>query len=155
MTRRTRTFLLDNTLGKIFTNVQSITDAGADKLIAGTKLLVKRVSAGAKVQAIPTINLGGGMGILLSPNAALLTQVELRLTTTTAGQSLIIELRKGVSLADSVGLGTFELDIGVRSAVYAVAHQIQPSEYLYVNIIQSGSVRRGAGLSVQLSYYAG
>lgn len=59
MARRTRTFLLDNTVGKIFTNVQTTSSAGADKLIAGTKLLVKTLASPLRVQAIPTLNLGG------------------------------------------------------------------------------------------------
>lgn len=155
MTRRTRSFLIDNTVGKIFTNVQTTSGAGADKLIAGTKLLVRTIAAAARIQAVPTLNLGGGLGILLSPNNAILTRIDIGAATAPGGQPLIISARIGTSFASSVEFGTYELPMNIKSAGYVVAKQFQPGEYLYVNILQTGTTRRAAGLSVRFSYYAG
>jgi hypothetical protein len=156
MTRRTRAFLVDNTLGKIFTGVKSVSEASPDKLIAGTKLLVKSLSANARVQVVPTKNLGTGLtGMYLSPSGALVTRIDLSVLTVCSGQSIIISVRKGLTYDLSTEISTYELPVGLNTRGYITTMQVDANESLYFSVIQSGSIKRGAGLSVRVSYYAG
>lgn len=153
MTRRTRSLLIDNTFGKIFTGITKTSEGGADKLIAGTKLLTKSITQNQRFIVVPTNNLGNGQGLTLSPSESLLTQIRINVFLASSGQPVIISLLKGTSYATSTQLETYQLAAGAKTVSYNVSHQILAGEKIFVNIIQSGSSRRATGLSLNFVYY--
>lgn len=155
MTRRTRSLLIDNTFGKIFTGVSKTSEGTADKLIAGTKLLTKSITASKRVVVIPTVNLGNGQGMILSPNNSLLTKVAITVYASSSGQPVTIVLLKGVSYDTATILGTYSLNAGLKTVQHNVLHQISSGEKLFVNITESGSTRKATGLSLSFTYYGG
>lgn len=156
MTRRTRSFLIDNTLGKVFTGVTGTADSTPDKLIAGTKLLVKSLATGKSVQVVPTKNLGVGTpGMYLSASNSLVTRIDLSVSQTATGNSIIVTLRKGTSYATSEVITDYELPALTTTIGFNTAINLTSAETLYFDIAQSGSTRRGAGLSIRASYYTG
>lgn len=153
MTRRTRSLLIDNTFGKIFTGVSKTSEGAADKLIAGTKLLTKSITQNQRFVVVPVNNLGNGQGLTLSPSDSLLTQIRINVFVASSGQPVSILLLKGTSYATSTQLGTYELAAGVKAVSHNVSHQLLAGERIFVNIIQSGSTRRATGLSLTFVYY--
>ena len=153
MTRRTRSFLIDNSFGKIFTGVRNTTEGSADKLIAGTKLLNKSITQSKKVTVVPTLNIGNGQGLILSASDSLLTQIRISVVAASAGQGVSILVLKGESYETSTQLGTYELAIGSKLVQHSVSHQISSGERLFVNIVTAGSIRRATGLSITFFYY--
>jgi len=153
MTRRTRSLLIDNTFGKIFTGITKTSEGGADKLIAGTKLLTKAITQNQRLTVIPTKNLGNGQGLTLSPSESLLTQIRMSVFVASSGQPVIISVLKGTSYSTSTQIGTYDLAAGVKAISHEVSHQILSGEKLFVNITQSGSARRATGLSLTFVYY--
>jgi len=153
MTRRTRSLLIDNTFGKIFTGISKTSEGAADKLIAGTKLLTKSITQNQRFVVVPVNNLGNGQGLILSASESLLTQIRISVFVASSGQPVSILLLKGTSYATSTQLGTYSLAAGSKVASFNVSHQILSGEKLFVNIIQSGSTRRATGLSLSFIYY--
>jgi hypothetical protein len=153
MTRRTRSLLIDNTFGKIFTGVSKTSDGTADKLIAGTKLLSKSIAQNKKFIVIPSNNLGNGQGLILSASESLLTQIKIAVAVASSGQPVTIVVLKGESYDTSTELGTYELASGVKTFAYNVSHQILSGEKIFVNITTSGSTRKASGLSLTFIYY--
>lgn len=155
MTRRTRSFLVDNTIGKIFTGVTNVAQAAPDKLIAGTKLLVKSLSTSISVQAVPVKNLGNGKGLFLSSGGALVTKIAVSVSTTARGQPIIVVARKGVAYDSSTEIGTYTLPINTNVAEFPIQVQLDSTESLFFDVTQVGSNRRGSGLTIRVSYYSG
>lgn len=156
MTRRTRSFLIDNTLGKVFTGVTGTADSTPDKLIAGTKLLVKSLATNKSVQVVPIRNLGVGTpGMYLSASNSLVTRIDLSVSQTATGNSIIIRVRKGTSYDTSEIISDYELPALAGTVGFNTAINVASTETLYFDIAQSGSTRRGAGLSIRVSYYTG
>ncbi len=155
MTRRTRSILVDSTLGRIFTNVVSSAASDASKLIAGTK--TQRVSFTSPRTMIARVlsNAGAsGLGLRFSNNA-LITSVVMNTAGEPTGRDLQIQLKKGSSYATSTAIGTFTLTAGSKVSTNAVAISITAGESIFMDIIQVGSVKPGTGLSVDLNFYAG
>lgn len=153
MTRRTRNLLIDNTFGKIFTNVSRTSDGTADKLIAGTKLSTKSITQSAKFIVIPTLNLGNGQGLILAESISILTQIKMSVVTASSGQDVSISVLKGASYETATQLGTYNLSAGVKTIQHNVSHQISSGEKIFVNIITSGTTRKATGLSLNFIYY--
>lgn len=153
MTRRTRSLLIDNTFGKIFTGVSNTSEGGADKLIAGTKLLNKSITQSQKLIVVPTLNLGNGQGLILSTGESLLTQIKLSVFTASSGQAVTVSVLKGEAYDTATQLGIYEIAAGSKINQYNVSHQILSGEKIFVNIITSGSIRKATGLSLTFIYY--
>lgn len=153
MTRRTRSFLVDNTLGKIFTGVKTTSEGTPDKLIAGTKLSVKTLAGLPKAIVVPLQTLSGE--VWFGANGALITRVEILVNSAPIGQPLIIGLRRGLRTdpAGQVQFATHSLAENSRYASHTVAHQIPAGQGMWVSVIQSGTFRRAVGLTVRFSYY--
>lgn len=156
MTRRTRSFLVDNTLGKVFTGVTTIVEGSPDKLIAGTKLLTRTLASSAFVEIVPVKNLGpNAKGMYLSANGALVTRIDLSVATTASIQPIIIVARKGTSYATSTIVGTYSLSPRINTTGYITEIQLNSTESLFFDVTQVGSLIRGKGLTIRVSYYSG
>jgi hypothetical protein len=153
-TRRTRSILVDNTLGKIFTNVSSVSTSNSSNLIAGTKIQSATISSGSKTTLVLTKNLGKGIGISF-PRGGLITNVQLSLSGAATGQSVIVDVKVGTSYANSSTVTTATLPVNTLSTPKAVSISVQSGQYVYLDVTQTGNIKPGNGLSVRLDYYTG
>lgn len=154
MSRRTRSFLMDNSIGKIFTNSNSSTDYTADRLIAGTKKISKGYVAPSKTTAVVSNNIGTGAGLFLG-TSGVITTITLSAFTAATGATIIFRIKKGTTYETAEVLGSYELPIGLKTTTHNVSFSWNNSEFFYVDITQIGSVKKGAGVGATFGYYAG
>lgn len=161
MPRRTRSMLVDNTIGKIYTNVSETSGATAANIIAGTALKSSTIqpikSTTGAVTCVVANNLSGG-GIAFA-TAGLLTRVTLSAVTAPKGQSIIVLLKTGsasytsLTQVASVQLGTLATTATTTTAPFPI--NIAAGQYLYFDISQVGTGSPGAGLTIRVDYYLG
>jgi hypothetical protein len=153
--------LVDNTIGKIYTNVSQTSGATAANIIAGTALKSATIqpirSTTGPVSCTVAINLSGG-GIAFA-TAGLLTRVTLSAVTAPTGKSIIVLLKTGaaaytsLTTVASVQLGTNATTATANTAPFPI--NIAAGQYLYFDISQVGTVSPGAGLTIRVDYYLG
>ena len=151
---RIRNFLIDNTLGKIFTNVQTVNSANASNLIAGTKLQTKTVSTGNSVTLRITNNISN-IGFYF-PTDSLLTTATLRLSKAAKVSNTKLRFRSGTTYASSVIIAD-NVSIPINTLITTVSLNtlVNAGNYVYVDVINASPLASSAGngLSVILSYY--
>lgn len=151
---RIRNFLIDNTLGKIFTNVQTVNSANASNLIAGTKLQTKTVSTGNNVTLRISNNISN-VGFYF-PTDSLLTTASLRLSKAAKVSNTKLRFRSGTTYASSVIIED-NVSIPANTSITTVTLNefVSAGNYVFVDIIDASplAASAGAGLSVILSYY--
>lgn len=154
-TRRSRSLLIDTTIGKIFTNTPSIQAADASKLIAGTKIASASISTSRGTTAKITKNLSGNAFGIRFPSGGLITSVTITASVAPVGRSIIIVVKAGTTYDNSVQIFTDELASTFTRRVVPVALTIPIGSNVYVDITQVGIAKPGAGVGIQFSYYAG
>ena len=158
--RRLRSILVDNTIGKIYTNVADTTSVTPVNLIAGSVL--KTVSKPQPIMSsniIKANNLGlAGIGPFAS--VGLITLVTLTAATAPTGLGLVsnggdvsIVLKQGTTYSTSVIVGTYSLLATFRNTPTVASISLAVGDYIYVDIIKVGDKTPGKGLTVQLGYY--
>ena len=160
MTRRTRSLLIDSSLGKIFTGAADSSSATAVNLVAGTTLKSIQKNFG-----INTTLAALRQNVITSvpfPANVIITSVKVKIghptatsPWTPAGSSIIITLKTGLTYATSTSAGNVSLPALTASATTATSISIAAGYTLYWDIIQVGSTRAGMGLSITLYYYIG
>lgn len=151
---RTRSVLIDNTLGRIFRNLTSVQNSTAESVIAGSKLTNKSITGGKAVLKVQQ-NLGGrGLFVI---GGGLLTQIILRLTKAPKGTPAIIRVKRGITYASSTTIGDYELPgSGVSTNItFTVNETLEPGESIYFDVIAIGNISPGTGLTAIIGYYAG
>jgi hypothetical protein len=151
---RTRSVLVDNTLGRIFRGVSSVGAASAENLIAGSKIESSSFAAGSKVVARVLNNIGTGKGIFF-PGGALITSLTLTAATAASGTPLIVRMRIGADYASSVEIDQYQLPNLSRSATFSASVTVPVGQSVFFDITQVGSIRPGAGVGARLSFYRG
>lgn len=154
MPRRIRSILIDNTLGKIYTNVDTTLSTDSSKLIAGTKLQSFTYAATTTATAVVARNIGTGTGVPF-PNNSLIVSGRLGVSAAPLGRTIIVAIRVGSNYATSTVATTLSLPINALSSTTVLAINIQSGQFLYFDVTQVGNVRPGSGLSIKLDYYTG
>lgn len=155
-TRRSRSILIDATLGKIFINTTSVQNADASKLIAGTKLMSSTISSKPNNSIVKiTKNLSATATGVRFPSGALVTNLVLSTSTAPVGRSIVVQIRLGTSYESSVLLDSQELESNVKTKTIGVSWTIPSGQSLYVDVTQVGSTKPGTGLNIQFNYYSG
>ena len=153
---RTRSVLVDNVVGSIFRNVTTTQQATAANVIAGSRLTTRAISGGSS-SLRPTLNVGR-KGIFFI-NGALVTQLKLSLLTAPRGTPVLIQVKKGLTYASSENVGTpYEIPLSVFRSVtvnYNISVSLLPSESLFFDIVQTGSMTSGSGLTITVGFYSG
>ena len=155
MTRRTRSMLVDASIGKIFTNTNQITPTDPSKLIAGTRLLSASIANRVITAARITNNLGGKMEGLRFISGAVITSTTVSLTTAASGQPLKFDIRVGTSYDTSTIILSDELLPNVKQKLLTTVITVPSNNSIYVDITQIGSVGPGRGFGLQFTYFAG
>jgi len=153
---RTRSVLIDNTLGRIFRNVQSTATANAANLIAGSKIESTGIISAKKVVARVSNNIGNGKGLFFA-GGALVTSITLTTATPPAGSgtgsALITRVKVGSSYETAQSVGDYSLTS--RSATISTVITVAVGHSVYFDIIQVGSIKPGIGFGVRLNFYRG
>jgi hypothetical protein len=152
---RTRSLLIDNTLGKIFTNTATVSAADASKLIAGTKLVSASITANKGIVAKVTNNLSGTPQGVRFVSGGLVTSVIISAAVASTGRAIVFAFKVGTSYDTATTLGTDQLNATVTRKNASVNWTIPAGSSIYVDITQVGMSKPGAGLGVQFNYYAG
>lgn len=150
-TRRTRSFLVDNTTSRIFTGVSEVKDAGSDKVMAGVKQQSKSFYSKKVVSVVQRLN-APGQGLYLAASG-LVTQVVLSAYVPPRGQAIIVRLRKGLTYDTSTVVGDYSLPPLQSTQSVTVSSAFSNGEQYFFDVIQSGSILRGSGLAVRLNYF--
>jgi hypothetical protein len=156
MTRRTRSMLVDASIGKIFTNTNQITPTDPSRLIAGTKLtssIITAVPRGSLARV--TRNLSGNASGIRFTSGGLVTTFIISAVVPSTGRGIIFQVRSGSTYETSTLIDAQELEANVKTKTVNVAWTIPAGNNLYVDITQVGNVKSGSGLSVQFNYYVG
>lgn len=151
---RTRSILIDNTLGKIFTNVGSSTSTDSSKLIAGTKLQSYTTAANTKSTTVVARNIGIATGVPF-PNNGLIVSGRLSISVAPLGRAINVDIKVGSTYATSTVAATISLPINTLTALTNLAITIQSGQFLFFDVTQVGNIRPGAGLSIKLDYFTG
>lgn len=151
---RTRSILIDNTLGKIFTNVGSSASTDSSKLIAGTKLQSYTYSAASRSTTVVARNIGVTRGVPF-PNNGLIVSGTLSVSSLATGRAIIVDIKVGSIYATSTVAGTISLPINTVTALTNLAISVQSGQFLFFDVTQVGNIRPGTGLSIKLDYFTG
>lgn len=153
--KRTRSVLIDATIGKIFTNAVSAQQADPSKIIAGTKLASTSIISSKSSIAKITKNLSGSASGIRFPSGCLLVSITVTAATAPLGAPITFDIKSGTTYENSIVISTVSLKASYVKDTYPVALTIQPGNAIYVDIKQVGSVRPGNGVTVQFNYYSG
>lgn len=153
MPRRTRSVLIDATLNRIFTSVDSPANAGAANLLAGVKMSTKALASAASVTANPTQNIGGG--VMLGGSGTVVSVVLRAISRAPrGGAGITINVRRGTSSATATTVATLTLPSGSDSVTLFPYLTFASTDYFLVDIMQVGTIIPGAGFSITFNYYS-
>jgi hypothetical protein len=167
---RTRSFLIDNTFGKMYANVTTTATATAANVIAGSKLASSVLSQGPTTAGAIANNLGNGSGIklgysglLVGIKVACLTKASKGPTNTTfrikygnSGYSTSTTLLCLENTTDNTWVLPYDSTIvtyPINSITYPINLQWSNNENFYVDVISAAYGVRG--LSITFNYYLG
>lgn len=153
MPRRTRSVLIDATLNRIFTSVDSPASATAVNLLAGVKMLTKTLSTTPGVTVSPARNLGGG---LLLGGSGTVVSVVLRAVSRTpqGGTGIVINVKRGSSYAAATTVATLTLPSGSSTVTLTPSLTFASTDRFFFDLVQAGTITPGAGLSINFNYYS-
>jgi hypothetical protein len=159
MTRRTRKFLIDNTTGTVYSNVNSVSQASAANISAGIspKILKTTITAPGKNVVIVNGNkpISFGREVIIN-NIALVVTDKSGVTSSTAapqGSSITVRLRKVTSAGAVSTLGTYSISSNGTSSSTASSFTIASTDSLFFDVTGIGSTKPGLGLSVTTSFF--
>lgn len=147
---RTRTLLVDNTLGKIFTNVQNVSGANATNLIAGTKLQAKAVSSAAAVRVAKNLGVTG----IYFPTETYVTTAVLLFTKPPTNGGTTIVLRKGANYDASTIISTTAITANTVRTTVTLNTTVSAGQSIYVDVTTAAAINSGIGLKITANYYA-
>jgi hypothetical protein len=159
MTRRTRKFIIDNTTGTAYTNVNNVTGATAANIAAGLKPKTSRVALSGAGR--PVVKLTGNKAVF-TRLPILISSVYLEVTDAKGVRSTVaapvggqidIKLRKIDSQNVSSFLGTYSITSGSAFNTYATSLNILNTDVVFIDVTNVGTIRPGTGLNVVITFY--
>lgn len=157
MTRRTRSFLIDGSQGRMFTGTADSNSAASDKLIAGPKQQTSITYIKPKSSPISVVT--ATKGTRFSSNG-LITSVTYNFDgantsqASPSGRGVIILLRKVSSSGTSNNIASYTLPVNVLSGtVTSSPITITSGDSFFWDVTQIGTTRPGQGLYITTNYY--
>lgn len=156
MATRIRSFLIDNTLSRVFTNIIRASEANAANVIAGaTKQRLTLAALGTSVVVRVANNLigrGNGYQIVTS---TLITGINLTLKrAAVGGQGIRVVLKLGTTYAGAISAGTFTIPSGSINVTIATGILVEAGQNIYMDVISTGISQPGVGLTVFIDYFS-
>lgn len=160
MARRTRKFILDNTTGTVYTNIDNVSNATKVNISGGAVSKLLKVSIAKSGNNVYKVTSGK---TAIQKKNLVITSVFLQVTDKTGkessvaapvGDSLTIRLRKYNTLnATTSTLGSYSITSGQTSSTNSVSFNILDTDLVFVDVTNVGSIRTGLGLNVILTYF--
>lgn len=159
MARRTRKFIIDNTTGTVYTNVNDVAAATKANVAAGVVpniLKVSPVRAGRPIAKVVSNK------AIIQRKSLVISTVFLQVTDSTGkenaiaaptGDSITVRLRKVSSNGSTTTLGDYSITSGQTSSSNSVNFSILDTDLVFADIINVGTIRSGLGLNVILTYF--
>lgn len=160
MAQRTRNFIVDNSTGTLYTNIDTTANATKVNIAGGysPKLLRVRISKSGS----PVVAVNSGVAIVKRKTISI-TSIFLEVTDSTGkqsslaapvGSSLIVRLRKFNTLNNTTTvLGSYSILSGETSSTNPVGFSILDTDLLFIDVTKVGSIRAGLGLNAILTYF--
>lgn len=149
---RIRNLLIDNTLGKVFTNVARVTDVDASKLIAGIKLQSKTIKPGNVTTAVRVTKNLGGTGIYF-PTASLVTDATVIFAKAPSNAGTSVVFKAGATYDTATTVGTISIASQAVNTAVTLNATIAAGQYLFVDIATAAATGSGFGISIIANYY--
>lgn len=150
---RTRSVLVDNTLGKMFTNVQKVGDATSVNLIAGTQPKLAKLSLPAAATLRVTNNLGGKPTGFSFSSTTVITKVSISVTKYATGGNIVIALKTGSTYETATTQNTFTLNALSKTVSFNTNISVTAAHNVYFDLTSVGKASAGAGLTINFTYY--
>jgi hypothetical protein len=160
MTRR-RSFIIDNTQGKVFYNTTNSISFTADLVAASVAVKSQPIFVKPPGYSVSTVNAIYGW---TATGNTVLTTIKMDCISTNpavipnstvgpTGQNLVIGMRKISSTGTYTSLGSFNIPAGSYTSNTTVNYYINTGDSIYIDVTQVGSGNPGQGLKVTLYYY--
>jgi hypothetical protein len=156
MTRRTRSILIDGSLGRMFSNTASSSSATSANLIAGTKAASSITYIKPKSSALTVVTATKGARFI---NSGLITSITYKFDgaatqAAPAGRAVIVRLRKVSSNGTSTNIANYTLPVNVLSGTITTEPiAITADDSFFWDVTQVGTTRPGQGLYITMTYY--
>lgn len=148
---RVRNFLIDNTIGKVFTNVQNVSAANASNIIAGTKLQSKIISSTASTVMRITKMLGN-TGIYF-PSDSLVTTAVIKLSKAATASGTSIGIKVGTSYTTATLINTTSISANAANTTITLNSTVPAGQYMYIDILSVPSAGAGLGFNITVNFY--
>lgn len=159
MTRRTRKFLIDNTTGTVYTNVDRSSLATPSNISAG---IVPKILKVSPVRAgKPIFKVNSNKALIQNKNVVI-TNILLQVTNAVGrenvsaapvGGSITVALRKVASNGTESTLGSYSIADGGTSSTTSINFNILDTDLLFADITSVGTIRSGLGLNIVITYF--
>jgi hypothetical protein len=150
MARRTRSFLIDGTLNRIFSNTDAPVNATPANLIAGAKITQRSFTSGVTVAPVSLLT-----NFFTFPSSAVATSITVTATIApVGGTGITVVVKKGTTASNATPILTAVLPSGQTSATTLADFAIAAGERLYFGITTVGTVKPGKALAVLFNYYS-
>lgn len=153
---RTRSVLVDNTIGRIFRNVTAVSQATPANVIAGDKLVQRVINGGTSNLAVRN-NIGGRGLFFIS--GGLVTQIRIGLKYASRGTPITVRVRRGTTYDTSSVIDTYSVPAGgIRAPAtetFNVSISLSAGESLFFDITAVGTLFPGAGIQITVGFYTG
>lgn len=159
MTRRTRKFIIDNTTGTVYSNIDNPVLATKANVSAG---LVPKLIKVSPVRAGKPIAKVVSNKALVQKKNVVISNIFLQVTdaggrenaiAAPAGDSITVRLRKVAADGATTTLGDYSISSGSTSSTNSVNFNILDTDLVFGDIINVGTVRSGLGLNIILTYF--
>ncbi len=151
---RIRSVLMDNTLGRIFTNIEAPSKAMPANLLAGTKLSTLSFSGNKKGLVRVANNIGTTTGMKFLQRSQIV-KIRAYVTLFGRGGDVVINVRKGTSYVDSTVISTLSILDASTATELPVLITVEIGEKLFVDIVSVPTVKIPSGFAINFDYYAG
>ena len=151
--QRTRSVLIDATVGTILRNVSSINTSNSVNVIAGNRLTTRSITGGKSVVR-PTLNVGG-KGMFFIAGASV-TQIILSISRVSKGSGIQVVVKQGLNYQTSSVVGsTLTLPADTLRSTHSLPISIPEGNSIFFDIVSIGSTFAGAGLTITVAHYTG
>jgi len=159
MTRRTRKFIIDNTTGTVYSNIDN--PALATKVNVSAGLVPKIIKVSPVKAGKPIVKVVSNKAIIQKKNLVI-TNVFLQVTDAAGkenviaapiGSSVTVALRKVALNGTSTTLGSYSIASNSTSSTNSVNFNILDTDLVFADITSVGSVRSGLGLNIVVTYF--
>jgi hypothetical protein len=139
----------------MFTNVTKSTEATADKVIAGSRPLMKSITQPSTRDVFTIFNLmGTSRGLVLVNTAALLSRIDLSLArAASGGPGVEVTVKSGANFNSTTNVATILIPSGQTTVSEVVNFTVPAGHGLFIAVNKIGQIVRGRGLNVSFTYF--